>query len=192
MTTAAALAILAAVIQFSDKPQLPTNIVPASVSATLQPYTPDALYAGATSTGEALIYVGGATWKTGKRWGFGAEYRQWREPVEFAGTRFSHRTHIAGPYLYRELPHVFGSLIIRTEAGVGVLWSDGELQVDETWAASVRASARLPLSDKINFVIWSGGVRVGETTVADAMFTIDTKQTDFVETGVALEMRFGE
>ena len=190
MNAALGLGILALALQSADKPELPTNMIPTNVAAIVTQYMPDAAYAGATATGEALTYVGGASWQAGRKWGIGAEYRQWRERVSFARQTHSAITHVAGPYLYRELPPQ-GAITIRTEAGAGVLWADsGTLQVSSTWVATIRASGRIAIAENIDLMLWFGAVRISATSVSDGRATGRIPTTYFPETGVALRLKF--
>jgi hypothetical protein len=188
MNTALAIAALAIITQLYDAPSVPTNGTTETLVQYLQPYAPDEAYAGAAVTGESMAYLGGVTWQIGKRWGVGAEYRQWNERVRFARARYKATGHLGGAYLYRELPPI-DRLVIRTEIGAGVLETRSELDIGTTWAASIRASARLALSERLSLVVWTGGARVGSASVASSRHAARTGDRDFVDTGIALIVR---
>jgi hypothetical protein len=190
MNTATAAAFLAIIAQLYDAPSVPVDGKAQSAIEWLKPYAPHEAYVGGAVTGETLAYLGGVTWRTGKRWGVGAEYRQWSDTVTFARKSYKTTAHTAGGYLYRELPKI-DKLTIRTEIGAGALLTDSDLDMGSTWVASVRASARLALADRIDLVLWTGGVRVGEMSVSDGRNSGKTRTSDFVDTGIAVSIKLG-
>ena len=186
MTAAVGLGILALALQTSDAPESLTNGLPSQVSQLILENMPDAVYAGATATGEEITYVGGLDWKTGRNWGVGAEYRQW----SFATSAHDVITHSVIPYAYRELPPL-GSLVLRTEIGAGVMWVESAtLQADELLVAGIRISGRVELSARFDIVAWTGAIYTGSTDVRfQNGSTRKVKEADQTETGLALRMK---
>ena len=186
MTAAIGLGILALALQTSDAPESLTNGLPSQVSQLILENMPDAVYAGATATGEEITYVGGLDWKTGRNWGVGAEYRQWG----FTASGHEVTTHAVIPYAYRELPAI-GSLVLRTEIGAGVLWAESDtLNSDEMLVAGIRISGRVELSDRFDIVAWTVAIYPGSTDVRfQNGSTRKVKEADQTETGLALRLK---
>ena len=181
MTAGYGIALLAALLQMQDAPDM------AGMVGMLAPYKPDAAYVGVTVIEDELVYAGGIDWLVGSRWGVAAEYRHWPGHVRFAGTDYRTVTHAAGGYLYRELP-AWGRVTLRTEAGGGAVWANSELQMSSTWAAGLRASGRVALTDRLALVAWVGTLRVGSGSASDGRARVSRGRETLAETGVALRV----
>jgi len=186
MNSGIAMAILAVLLQLADKPE-PTADTAMELA---REYRPDAVYAGASVLNDTVVYSGGATWKTGKRYGIGAEYRNTDKSVTLLGLPHELQTHTGGVYLYRDLP-AWGDLSVRTDVGMGVVYGESDtLKTDNTWAVSGRALGVLALTDSIDFMMYFAGIYLGDVRVSDQFTTATIKAGGYPEAGVALAMGF--
>ncbi len=182
MNVAHAIAIVAAAAQLQEPPDWSLAL------PHIEPYMPDAVYAGVVAVDAATTYAAGVDWQIGRRWGAGAEYRHWPAHVKFGGSRYRAVTHAAGGYLYRELP-AWGRLVVRTEAGGAVLWMDSELRTSSTWAVGVRAAGHFALTERLGLAAWVGSLRVGSSTATDGRLYATRGRAELIESGVALRWR---
>ena len=182
MNTAAAIAAVATLLQLQEPPAW-TNAIP-----IIEPYMPDAVYAGVVVVDETMTYAGGLDWQIGTRWGAGAEYRHCPAHVRFGSSRYRAVTHAAGGYLYRELP-AWGRLALRTEAGGAVVWMDSDLRTSSTWAVGVRATGHFGLTERLALAAWVGSLRVGSSTATDGRLHASRGRAELIESGVALRWR---
>lgn len=180
------MAILAVLLQLADRPE-PSKETAMELA---REYRPDTVYAGASVLNDVVVYAGGVTWQTGKRYGLGAEYRYTDEAVSLRGAGHTLETHTAGLYLYRDIP-AFGDLSIRTDLGAGIVFGDSDtLAVDETWAVSARAVGVFRVSADIDLMMYFGGVLMGATVVSDDRTRVYLDDYAYPETGLALSMTF--